>query len=1263
MISDQGEVALILTVDDSRQEPIKIEAYTPLHHVDILRQQPLYHENIARHYLSGALLYNVVDRSQCDKLSSSYIASAFPLPTTIEPESHSEFFQAKGLRRRHYDDTTTKKKKKTRERDKRGEDDDNDTSTVLVAGKKYKPVARKVKPVISTLPSEFRIVRRIIGDPLKDMPTIQPRPPDFTPTGRYTEERRKQFEGLHADFLEPEELRLMHHFMMEQNEGFAWDDSERGRFKSEYFPSVEIPTIAHEPWVQKNIPIPPGIYKEVCEIIKTKISAGVYEPSNSSYRSRWFCVAKKDGRLRIVHSLEPLNAVTIQHSGVTPIPEHMAENFACRACGGMFDLYVGYDERLLSEKSRDLTTFQTPFGAMRLVTLPMGWTNSVPIFHDDVTHILQPEIPDWTIPYIDDVPVKGPVSRYQDKDGNYEKIPENDGIRRFVWEHFQNINRIVQRMKYCGGTFSGKKSTLCSDKITVVGHLCTYEGRLPDPSKVAAIVNWGPCNSLSEVRAFLGTIGVVCIFVKNFAYRAHALIILTKKNEAFIFGKEQLQAMEDLKQALLASPALVPLDYDSPAAVILAVDSSNIAIGIFICQCDKDNPRIRYYSRFESITLNDRESRFSQPKVEIYGLYRALRKLRLYLIGVRNLVIEVDARYIKGMLQNPDIAPSASINRWILAILTFHFKLVHVPGTMHGPDGLSRRPRQPDDDDVDWGKEETDFDDWIDNLYSFMHMINSPALATTTIDNVKRISTFTSTVRSCYINDFSVPTTAVDYSAIPRTVKAQLEEDKIVKVIQFLDDLQRPLGMQDGEYAKFVRYCMRFFVNDKKLWRRHPTGAHKLVVPTDRRFAIMQGCHDEIGHKGFFATRALVSERFWWPHMHTDIQWYVRTCHLCQQRQLRQIRIPPIVATPATVFAKAYIDTMHLPKSSGFQYIVQARCSLTHYPEYKALRRETGQTVGDWIYQEIICRWGALSEIVTDNGTAFVSAVERLSKKYQINHIRISGYNSRANGIVKRPHYDVRQSLFKAANGDQSKWAAIHHSVFWAERVTVRRRLGISPYFAVTGTQPLLPLDIVEATYLLPPPASVLSTTELIARRAIELQRRRQQIQNLHDKVYSARINAARRFERDHSLVIKNFDFKRGDLVLARNTAIEKSLNKKMRPRYIGPYIVIRRNKGSAYILCELDGSVLDRPLAAFRLVPYFARERISLPQSALDADEARLKKMEESQSKGDDDESDDEDEEFQENDDSNNDDGPQNDDSGNIEDNDDGDISEDEEN
>ena len=66
-----------------------------------------------------------------------------------------------------------------------------------------------------------------------------------------------------------------------------------------------------------------------------------------------------------------------------------------------------------------------------------------------------------------------------------------------------------------------------------------------------------------------------------------------------------------------------------------------------------------------------------------------------------------------------------------------------------------------------------------------------------------------------------------------------------------------------------------------------------------------------------------------------------------------------------------------------------------------------------------------------------------------------------------------------------------------------------------------------------------------------------------------------------------------------RNTAIEKALNRKMRARYLGPLIVISRNKGGAYIVSELDGSVLDRPIAAFRVIPYFAH-------SALDHQEIR---------------------------------------------------------
>ena len=307
--------------------------------------------------------------------------------------------------------------------------------------------------------------------------------------------------------------------------------------------------------MEGNIPIPPGIYEEVCRLIKIKLDAGVYEPSNSSYRSHWFCIVKKDGKsLCIVHSLEPLNRVTIKHAGVTPFTDQIGEHFAGHACGGMLDLYVGYDERGLAKSSRDLTTFQSPFGTLRLVTLPMGWTNSVPIFHDDITHILQPKIPDTTIPYIDDVPIRGPETHYVLADGSEERIPANPGIRRFVWEHFQGLNRIVQCVKYYGGTFSGPKSVLCAEEIIVVGHRCTPQGQLPDPKYVDKITKWGPCKDVSEVRAFLGTIGMCRMFILNFAKRANSLVHLTRKGIPFHFGEEQWAAQEDLKKALLASP-------------------------------------------------------------------------------------------------------------------------------------------------------------------------------------------------------------------------------------------------------------------------------------------------------------------------------------------------------------------------------------------------------------------------------------------------------------------------------------------------------------------------------------------------------------------------------------------------------------------------------------------------------------------------------------------------------------------------------------
>ena len=90
----------------------------------------------------------------------------------------------------------------------------------------------------------------------------------------------------------------------------------------------------------------------------------------------------------------------------------------------------------------------------------MGHTNSVQVMQGDVSYTLRDEIPKVTLPFIDDVPIKGPATRYQRDDGSYETIPENSGIRRFVWEHLNNVKHVLQCIKYIGGTFTGKKLEL-----------------------------------------------------------------------------------------------------------------------------------------------------------------------------------------------------------------------------------------------------------------------------------------------------------------------------------------------------------------------------------------------------------------------------------------------------------------------------------------------------------------------------------------------------------------------------------------------------------------------------------------------------------------------------------------------------------------------------------------------------------------------------------------------------------------------------------
>ncbi|EJD41808.1 hypothetical protein AURDEDRAFT_68242 [Auricularia subglabra TFB-10046 SS5] len=311
----------------------------------------------------------------------------------------------------------------------------------------------------------------------------------------------------------------------------------------------------------------------------------------------------------------------------------------------------------------------------------------------------------------------------------------------------------------------------------------------------------------------------------------------------------------------------------------------------------------------------------------------------------------------------------------------------------------------------------------------------------------------------------------------------------------------------------------------------------------------MRIAHDELGHKGYFPVRAHVRERYFWHDMDTDIRWYLRTCHQCQIRLLGHQRIPQTVPFVPGLFFKCHIDVMLMSAvSEGKKAIAQGRWATTSYPEWRSFA------------------------------------------KHGIRHIKISAYNSRANGLVERKHFDVRESLMKACGKEPNKWASKAHAVFWAERVTAKRHLGMSPYRMVHGCEPVLPLDFEQATWLVPPMQPPMSTEELIATRARQIEKRDEDIEAMRERVTQFRAKAAERMLRSYRGLKAPESVTPGTLVLVKNSRIELEHNRKPKPRWLGPFIVLRRHSGGSYILAELDSSVLVDRVAAARVRLYHAR-------------------------------------------------------------------------
>jgi hypothetical protein len=418
------------------------------------------------------------------------------------------------------------------------------------------------------------------------------------------------------------------------------------------------------------------------------------------------------------------------------------------------------------------------------------------------------------------------------------------------------------------------------------------------------------------------------------------------------------------------------------------------------------------------------------------------------------------------------------------------------------------------------------------------------------------------------------------------------KEQSLYDILHFLETYQVPEAKTARDRQRFLQQAARHYRQGRRLYRRHQSGHDQRVVMTGgERRRIITELHDGNGHRGEWAVWESARIRFYWPGMRKDIARYIRSCDICQHRSTKKMHILPTISRPLTLF-----NVMKMPEAQGKGWIVACRDDLSGVSEGRALASDNARAIALFFIEQIIFRYGTVGEVVTDNGPSLEGEFTRMVEKYNLHRIRISPYNSQANGVVERGHFTIREALIRMCGDKISKWPSLLPAAIYADRITARRATGFSPYYLLHGVHPLLPCDLAEATFMVQCDDHM-TDEELLVARIRQIVKMPEDVAQARRTLSQSRFKSSEKFEAKFGRRIRYTSFKPGELVLIRNNSIENtvSINRKVQERYMGPYCVERETKGKAYVLRELNGNVLRTSVAAYRLIPYVRREQLDV--------------------------------------------------------------------
>lgn len=371
------------------------------------------------------------------------------------------------------------------------------------------------------------------------------------------------------------------------------------------------------------------------------------------------------------------------------------------------------------------------------------------------------------------------------------------------------------------------------------------------------------------------------------------------------------------------------------------------------------------------------------------------------------------------------------------------------------------------------------------------------------------------------------------------------------------------------------------------VYRRMSQGHLALCVPFEMETHVIRLIHEKIGHLAKDKCYDQISLHYWFPSMHRKIQDYIQNCIRCiihnPPRHINERTLHSIPKEPVP------FDTVHIDHFGPLpnvlnknKHILVIIDSFTKYVKLYPVNTTSTKEVCSAL-EKYFSYYSRPRRLVSDRGTAFTSSdfANYLSDQ-NILHVKNAVAAPQANGQVERVNRVLSRMLSKLSEPvKQSDWSRMLNKVEYAINNSVQSSTKQSASMLLFGVRQR-GLEADELTEYLDEQQSSHRSRDLENLRtnadiAIKSSQQKNEIQ------YAKRSVPPRKYSK-------------GDYVVIRNVDTTVGANKKLIPKYRGPYIIYRVLPNDRYHIrdienCQITQIPYQGTLEAARLRPWTRAE------------------------------------------------------------------------